>query len=226
MMVTLEIVARRCYLVNLPYAKKDEAKHTLGMTGNNWDADRRQWWVSVNKKRAAQNYVDHVNRGVEEATSASKKQAVLLGLEPDTPACVVADALADKGEEGKAAALRHSMSDKEIDASRVFAKVRHVASGQVYYVIAESHQSQRCLVTTLDRKTPEWKDMADFVMLRRYQPRKVNFGRNLVHQTVGGLRGFREKQANPATATGECSECGTWGPKGEVCRDCQEGTHQ
>ena len=37
---------------------------------------------------------------------------------------------------------------------------------------------------------------------------------------------FRDRQADPATRRGPCTECGAWGPSGEPCRECGgEGSH-
>lgn len=61
--VTLEKVGARVYLVNLPFAAKDSAKAALGMGGNNFDRERRQWWVGAAKLGAATEFVAKLNAG-------------------------------------------------------------------------------------------------------------------------------------------------------------------
>lgn len=58
--VTVEKVARRVYLVNLPFARKDAAKEQLGAK---WDADRKQWYVSSTKAADAEEFARKANSG-------------------------------------------------------------------------------------------------------------------------------------------------------------------
>lgn len=61
MPVTLEQADRRVYLVGLPYPDKDLAKSRLGLTGANWDPDRKQWWVGLAKLEAARALAAELN---------------------------------------------------------------------------------------------------------------------------------------------------------------------
>lgn len=60
-MLTLEKVGQRVYLVGLPFLAKDDAKETLGMTGKNWDGERRLWFVGVAKLAAAEAFAAKIN---------------------------------------------------------------------------------------------------------------------------------------------------------------------
>lgn len=44
-------------------------------------------------------------------------------------------------------------------------------------------------------------------------------------RTLGSIRRFMEQQKNPATRRGQCSECGAWGPAGDNCDKCYEGSY-
>ena len=87
---------------------------------------------------------------------------------------------------------------------------------------------QRCFVTTLDREAPQWRDMCEFDLVRRYQGHRPGGGwgrrgrSQVVHQTIGGLRAFRDRQQDSDRRRSECIECGEWGPSGEQCLECHE----
>ena len=61
MPVTLEQVGPRLYLKDLPIALKDRAKEALGMTGKNFDWDRKQWYVGAAKRAALEKFLAEVN---------------------------------------------------------------------------------------------------------------------------------------------------------------------
>lgn len=63
MAVELVVEGSRVYLLNLPFAAKDRAKVELGMTGKNWDGDRRAWWVGLAKRAAAEKFVASLAAG-------------------------------------------------------------------------------------------------------------------------------------------------------------------
>ena len=149
-MTKLERVGRRIYLVDLPFAHKDEAKRTLGLTGSNWDAGRRQWFVGLAKKEMAEGLVVRLNMGATQATRSSAKAAEALGLSADTPAAVVADAMSDAGQDAAAARMRASETDEQIDGMAVYAKVRY--RGRLWFVVAETKDVTRCRIVGMDRK--------------------------------------------------------------------------
>lgn len=64
-MVTIEQVGAKLYIVGLPFSAKDDAKSTLGMSGKNFDADRKCWWVGVAKRVALEAFVKRVNEPVD-----------------------------------------------------------------------------------------------------------------------------------------------------------------
>lgn len=117
---------------------------------------------------------------------------------------------------------------EDVSDCRAYAQVEY--RGRRYYVIAESHQQGRCRLTTLDGMTPFWVDMSDCNLVRTYEGRRrfAGYGRGevTVYPTIGSLRAFRDQQRDPATARGECTECGHWGPRGHRCTECGgEGCH-
>lgn len=57
MATTIEQSGSRLYLVDLPFAAKDEAKRI----GCHWDSDRRQWWIGTAKRDAATALVERLN---------------------------------------------------------------------------------------------------------------------------------------------------------------------
>lgn len=63
MAVTLERVGARVYLKDLSFNDKDRAKAALGMTGQNFDREKRAWWVGVAKLDAATKFVAELNAG-------------------------------------------------------------------------------------------------------------------------------------------------------------------
>jgi|SRR5437660_6477725 len=78
------------------------------------------------------------------------------------------------------------------------------------------------------KENDEGKEVAKIV--KTYQPREVWDGRRYsgktrtVYTTLGSIKDFIEKQKGP-NARGQCTECGEYGPLGETCRECHEGTH-
>lgn len=61
--MAVQLVKRgtRYYLVGLPFSAKDAAKDALGMTGSNFDADAREWWVGAVKAGLAEAFVEKLN---------------------------------------------------------------------------------------------------------------------------------------------------------------------
>lgn len=221
-MTKLERVGRRIYLVDLPFAHKDEAKRTLGLTGSNWDAGRRQWFVGLAKKEMAEGLVVRLNMGATQATRSSAKAAEALGLSADTPAAVVADAMSDAGQDAAAARMRASETDEQIDGMAVYAKVRY--RGRLWFVVAETKVVTRCRIVGMDRKGPsgggpEWVDCRACELVRRYESRQVRGWP--VRQTLGGLRDFARRQEGRAERLGQqCAECGR---ARELVRDLEDG---
>lgn len=110
--------------------------------------------------------------------------------------------------------------------------------GQTYYVRAvgfSEEKGNRCLLTTLDGKRKFWAGLANpcggghdgsgdvAVMLKEYPAVEIR-GRK-EKMTLGKIRRFIERQKDPRTRRGECTECGEYGPAGETCEECHEGTH-
>jgi hypothetical protein len=109
------------------------------------------------------------------------------------------------------------------DDARVLGRGEY--KGRTYYLIARTQDGGRFRLTTLDGKVSFWADASACTVTRTYEPR-TTLG-HTTHTTLGGLRRFIERQKNPATRRGPCSECGHWGASGEPCEQCGvEDTHQ
>lgn len=61
MAVTLEKIGPRYYLRGLPFSAKDEARDTLGLSGNNFDREEKCWWVGAAKREAAEQFAAKIN---------------------------------------------------------------------------------------------------------------------------------------------------------------------
>lgn len=220
--ITLERVARRVYLVGLPFGLKDQAKSELGAS---WDGDRRQWWVGSGKLAAAEAFVVGLSGPVMVATPASERAAAAVGLDAGTPAGIVADKLEDAGRTAAAAAVRQSETAEQIAAMRVYAKVTY--QGRTYYVVAETRDQTRCRLTTLDGMSPFWADMAACTLVRRYEGREAWDGRRYSgrtvtkYDTIGSLRRFRDQQRREAAAG--IPACAACGKRGELVHDLEDG---
>lgn len=212
-MTTLERVGSRLYFRNSPFTAKDRIKSL----GAHWDGDRKQWWIGAAKKADAEALVAELNSTVSQfagatATVASAKVAESVGLSPDSPAGIVADAVEEAGDAKKAAELRKPVED--LSGCRVYAKVEY--KGRTYYVIAETKDRTRCRLATLQEDGPVfWADMAACRLLKSYPGRKVWDGCRYSNRTVtryttlGSLRDFvADQRAAEKQGVPQCPVCG------------------
>lgn len=121
---------------------------------------------------------------------------------------------------------------KEDTNPRIIAKVRY--KGRVYYASWEGPGKtggRRAKVHSLDGNVSFYCEIGEGdgsgdigAIVKWYEPRK-GWGRNAreVFAKLSSIRQFVEQQQNPSTARGQCVECGSWGKRGELCRDCHEG---
>lgn len=56
-----EKVGSRVYITGNTYNVKDRIKSELGLSGSNFDRDRKQWWVGAEKAEAAEKLVGELN---------------------------------------------------------------------------------------------------------------------------------------------------------------------
>lgn len=105
--------------------------------------------------------------------------------------------------------------------------------GKAYYLGARTRDGLRVRCLTLPDASGDyldfWADVTAVTVQKTYTPRERTFrGRTETeYTTLGGIARFLARQRNPATARGQCTECGSWGLKGQPCRDCGgEGSHQ
>lgn len=117
--------------------------------------------------------------------------------------------------------FEETKKEEDVSKCRVYAKVKY--KGRGWYVIAESHAQNRCRICNLDGKGPTgggpaWVDMADCDMEKTYEARE--FRGQPQYSTIGSLKRFRDRQANPETARVQCPECDAWHDANESCREC------
>jgi hypothetical protein len=118
---------------------------------------------------------------------------------------------------------------EDTDRVRLYGKAEY--RGRTYYVRALKQDETAARLISLDGKVDFWKEIGDGPdrarIVKRYPARQVGQGRygRTEYTTLGSLRRFIARQADPATASGRCTECDHWGPVGETCKDCGEGTH-
>lgn len=116
---------------------------------------------------------------------------------------------------------------------RVTGKVAY--KGHNYYMRArtEIEGRPRARVVSLDGKLDFWVWLAYpgeesetdgcsgssvGKIVKLYEPRER---RGYVeHTTLAGIQKFVERQRNPETRRGRCTECDAWGPVGEPCTEC------
>lgn len=95
--------------------------------------------------------------------------------------------------------------------------------GRSYFVRGagtdKTNGNTRLRLTSLDAKVDFWATLGngpdEAAWERRYE----------TVTTLGKLRRFVERQKSPATRRSRCTECDAWGPCGETCDECREGTH-
>lgn len=215
--IRLETAGQRVYFRGNTFAAKDRIKSM----GGHWDGDSRSWWVGKKLLPKAEALVAELN-------GHSVEMAAAAGLRPDAPASLVADALEESGREADAQAVRAAAAApppaEDVSDCRVYAQVEY--KGRRYYVVAETKDQIRCRLTTLDGMTPFWVDCQACNLIRTYEGREVWDGRRYSgktrteYPTIGSLRAFRDRQRDPATRRGCCTECGAWGPAGQSCSEC------
>lgn len=228
-MIEIKKEGRRYYLHGLPFSKKDEAKHLIGLTGDNFDRDKKLWWFGEAKLEKARKAIATLNQGVlglVEATPASVRAAASVGLPNDTPAGIVADALGDAGNTRAESLVRGSETVDEIRNMRALKKVNY--KNQPYIVVAESRDGKRCRLTNTRCMAPFWVDTAACTLVRVYQPHEMRItrgysrygGTRTVHQTVGNLADYAARQKRPETARIRCQECDSWHDADARCSNC------
>jgi hypothetical protein len=210
--IRIERKGQRVYFVGDTYAVRGDVKQL----GGHWDADRRAWWVGAKKLAEAEALVARL-----QGAPASPEAAALAGLAPDTPAGVVADKLAEEGKPAPRA---------QRPAGEVRLTGKGTYQGRIYYLGSSTRDGARVLLLGLPKADgsyfERWAPAAEVTVTKTYQPREVWDGRRYSgrtvtkHQTLGGIADFLRRQQDPNQARGQCSECGSWGPRGEPCRDC------
>lgn len=118
---------------------------------------------------------------------------------------------------------------EDLSARECLGKVEY--KGRTYYVIGQSEKTGKLWLTVLDCSIDFWAVESLCKWIKRYEAREEHgsYGRGTERyrrQTLGAIQRFLRDQKNPDTARGVCTECGSWGPKGQPCSDCGgEGHH-
>lgn len=227
-MTTLEQVAKRLYFVNSPFTAKDAIKSL----GAKWDADRRQWWIGVTKREAAEKLINELNglgTPVMVPTEGSAAIAESVGLREGTPAGIVADKLEEAGKAKEAANIRAGKpAQQDPREIRLTGKGRY--KGREYYAGSITKDGTKVRLLTLPDANGKyldfWAPCSEVEQTKTYEPREVwdgrrNSGRTeLQYTTLGSIAAFIKKQQNPSTRREQCMECGAWCDAGMQCTEC------
>jgi len=201
--IKLERDGQRIYLTGDTYPLRQHIK----AIGGHWDAGRRAWWV-----------------GLAKLTEAEKLAAEAAPASLGAPGTGDGDAGSGTPAGGAAAAKAAAVAD--LDRAVVRAKVEY--KGRNYYQIAETRDRESLRLVSLDGKVDFWALRTNVVFLKTYDDSgSVRRGSGRYQRdpmTLGSLRRVIERQRDPATRTGTCTECGNRGPHGQTCRECHEGT--
>lgn len=219
--ISIERAGARVYFGGNTYTVKDRIK----ALGGHWDADRRQWWVGAKKLAQAEALVAELACA---STPASAVAAASVGLVPDAPAGVVADALDEAGRAKDAAAVRRPKQDPH--DIRLTGKGRY--KGREYYAGAVTKDGARVRLLTLPDANGNyldfWADCSQVEQTKRYEPREVWDGRRYsgrtrtVHTTLGSIADFiRDQRQERQAGTPACPVCGVRGR--ELVHDLETG---
>lgn len=118
---------------------------------------------------------------------------------------------------------------KVSDDSRVVGKAEY--KGRSYYILwmgRTSKGDEKARLTVLDGSIDFWANLSEVTITKRYEPRQKfgGYGRGTVevHQTLGGIRRFIERQKKQE-ASGVHSACGRRDCRrleGKFCTDCHD----
>jgi hypothetical protein len=192
--------ARRVY-IETKYG--ESCVQALKDLGCKWDPPSKCWWVGKVKRKAVEELL--AKTPVAETTATGE----VTSAKPDDP---------------------HDV--------RLVAKVKY--KGRTYYAryLGETKRGYSARVVSLpdaDGKYLDfWITMArqgqpvaedQGEVIKTYAPRVVErYGyERKEYTTLGSIKSFIDRQKNPETRRGFCSECGSQGPYGERC-ECYEGT--
>ena len=180
MATTIEKSGARVYLVNLPFAAKDEAKRVLGMSGKNWDGERKQWWVGAAKLADAEAFVAKLNA------------PAVSGTEPPAEDIDAKRVYAKVTHGGKT----YYVIGQTLDADHQPLRVRLVAFAPE--AVPFWTDAAGCELV---------KEYPGRMM---WNGRRAPYNRDvLTFQTLGGIRKFVDKQKNAeAAGVPACSACG------------------
>jgi hypothetical protein len=240
--ITIEVVGRRIYLRGNTYPHRD----TLRRLGCTTTKESGSWetWIGTAKRAAIEQWLESIDpaRVVTEPTAGSRAIAESLGLDRETPCGIVADKLEDAGRLREARRIRDGLTAQlPPDEVRLAGKVKY--KGRIWYLassirltaLGSPHQAHLVGLPRPDGTYTEfWVDSQLCEPVKTYHPRQVWDGRPRVfnrtitqYTTLGSIADFIRQQQDPATARGQCVECGHWGPSGEPCSGCcGEGVHQ
>lgn len=222
MAITIERDGQRFYFLGDTYPVKGRIK----AMGGHWDGDRRAWWVGAKKEAEARALAD-------ELATPAQKAAVGMGMQADTPAGVVADALDEAGKAADAQAVRDAAGapKQQRPASEVRLTGKGTYQGRSYYLGPQTKDGARVLILGLPKPDgsyfEHWVPAAEVQVTKTYQPREVWDGRRYsgrtrtVYQTLGGIADFIARENRNRTSGG--AVCAACGKSGELVQDIEDG---
>ncbi len=97
-----------------------------------------------------------------------------------------------------------------------------IYKGRTYYAGSMTRDGLKVRLLTLPDKDGNYLDFwalcSEVEQTKVYQIREYRGQKQ--YTTLGSIFSFIERQKNPATRRGECTECGAYGPSGESCSEC------
>lgn len=221
---TMRIIidGRRCYVDGLPYHMNPQ----ISLFGAHWDDDRRQWWCGRSRYDELRKLVDRLTTPVMVPTPGSRIAAEQLGLDPETPAGIVADFLGEEGREKEAERIRFG-GYLQTPPSQVQLHGKVLWRGRMYYLASHKPTAEGKVKLVQHPRGDgtyfeTWAPESDLLRIHSYPVRIDRTGRPLM-MTLESMANFIEQQRQDR-GTGrervQCVECGSWHARGEECSQC------
>ncbi len=203
-MIELKQDGARLYIVGNTYAVKDRLKSELGLTGKNFDSERKCWWVGLAKRADA--------------------EKLLAALNAPEPAAAPGNAPTQSAEKPA----------EDPDTIKLIGKAVYKGRNYYVRWVGDTAHGHSAKLISLDGKVEFWAQCARMgddcdgsgevaVSVKHYEPRTSGYGRyqRKEHQTLGSIQRFIAKQKS-AEASGQPA-CAACGKRGHLIEDNEDG---
>lgn len=216
----IDQVGRRLYVVDSPFVFSTRLREL----GCHWDPNRRQWWIGVTERKRLVALVQDLGNPIMVPTPGSREAAKVVGLDPDTPAAIVADKLEEEGRTREAEKVRHG-GFMQRPAREVPLYGKGVYLGRPCFLGYPNMGSRMVKVYGMPRADGTYFEklvpITDVQVAKYYRPR---FHHGVEYpMTLGRIYEFVEAQklnAGTDQESVQCVECGAWHARGEACSQC------